>query len=308
VQISSAGNNVFLAGRYRSRENPMKKHLLSIIIIIMFIIGFSVLLYPAVSEYVNSKHASRVISSYSDTIGDASDDKLSHFFTEAEDYNKRLRSTSGAFYQPELVEGYDSALNITGTGIMGYIDIDKLGVELPIYHGVSAEVLQIGIGHLPGTSLPVGGASTHCVVSGHRGLPSARLFTDLNKLEIGDRFTITVLNRILTYEVDQIKVVLPTETADLQIAEGKDYCSLITCTPYGINTHRLIVRGVRTDNDETIKKVGITVKNEAFQISRFITMPITAIPILILALILMFIHDRKGNTKKKAGDSHEEKT
>ena len=284
----------------------MKKHLLSIIIIIMFIIGFSVLLYPAVSEYINAKHASRVISSYSDTIEDASDDRLGAFFTEAEDFNRRLRSTAGAFYEPELVDGYDSALNITGTGIMGYIDIDKLEVELPIYHGVSAEVLQIGIGHLPGTSLPVGGASTHCVVSGHRGLPSARLFTDLNKLEIGDRFTITVLNRILTYEVDQIKVVLPTDTDDLQIADGKDYCSLVTCTPYGINTHRLIVRGVRTDNAETIKKVGISVKNEAFRISRFITMPIAAIPLLILALILMFIHDRRDNAKKKAGGSHEE--
>ena len=283
----------------------MKKHLLSIIIIVMFIIGFSVLLYPAVSEYINTKHASRAISSYSDTIEDASDDSLALFFEEAEDFNKRLRSTAGAFYEPELVKGYDSALNITGTGIMGYIDIDKLEVELPIYHGVSAEVLQVGIGHLPGTSLPVGGASTHCVVSGHRGLPSARLFTDLNKLEIGDRFTITVLNRILTYEVDQIKVVLPTDTEDLQIADGKDYCSLVTCTPYGINTHRLIVRGVRTDNAETIKKVGISVKNEAFRISRFITMPIAAIPLLVLALILMFIHDGRENAKKKAGGSHE---
>lgn len=270
----------------------MKKHFLSIIIIIMFLIGFSVLLYPAVSDYINSKNASHAIANYGETIDKASEDKLEHFFADAAEYNRRLHETQDAFYEPEKVSGYDTALDFTGTGIMGYIDIDKIGVELPVYHGVSPEVLQIGIGHLPGTSLPVGGASTHCVVSGHRGLPSARLFTDLNKMEIGDRFTITVLNRILTYEVDQIKVVLPTETADLQITEGKDYCTLVTCTPYGINTHRLLVRGKRTENAEPEKKVGITVKNEAFLIDRMIVTPIMSIPLLILALILLFLHDR----------------
>lgn len=277
----------------------MKKHFLSISIILMFLIGFSVLLYPAISDYVNSKNASHAIASYGDSIHQTSDDKLEHFFTEAEAYNQRLHDTADAFYIPELVSGYDEALDITGTGVMGYIDIDKLGLELPIYHGVSQEVLQIGIGHLPGTSMPVGGASTHCVVSGHRGLPSAKLFTDLNKMEIGDRFTITVLNRILTYEVDQIKVVLPTESADLQIQEGEDFCTLLTCTPYGINTHRLLVRGKRTENAETSKKTGMTVKNEAFLIDRMIVTPIMSIPLLIPAVILLFLYDKYDNRKHK---------
>ena len=277
----------------------MKKHLLSIIIILMFLIGFSVLLYPAVSEYINSKHASHVISAYNDLLTDANDDKLEHYFTEADDYNTRLDGNRSAFYQPEKVSGYDTSLDITGTGIMGYIDVDKLNIELPIYHGVSPEVLQVGIGHLPGTSLPVGGSSTHAVLSGHRGLPSAKLFTDLNEMEIGDRFRITVLNRIFTYEVDQVKVIQPTDTADLQIETGKDYCTLMTCTPYGINTHRLLVRGVRVENEEAVKKVGIFVKNEAFRIEPMLIMPIAAIPLLIAALILVFIHDKKSTKKEE---------
>ncbi len=276
----------------------MKKHFLTIVIILMFIIGFSVLLYPAVSEYINSKHASHVIASYNDALADTDEDKLEHFFAEAEDYNRRLSRDRDAFYLPERVSGYDDALDITGTGIMGYIDIDKLHVELPVYHGVSPEVLQIGIGHLPGTALPVGGASTHSVLSGHRGLPSAKLFTNLNEMEIGDKFTITVLNRIFTYQVDQVKIILPTETADLQIEDGKDYCTLMTCTPYGINTHRLLVRGVRTENEETVKKVGIIVKNEAFRIDPLVIMPIAAIPLLIVALIVVFIHDKRSKSKK----------
>ena len=249
----------------------------------MFIIGFSVLLYPSVSSYVNSKHASHVISTYSDSVNNVSEDKLEHFFDEADDYNRRLHEKPSAFYNPDIVSGYDQVLDITGTGIMGYIDIDKLNTELPIYHGVAQEVLQIGAGHLTGTSLPVGGDSTHFVLSGHRGLPSAKLFTDLNKMEIGD----------------QVKVVLPTETEDLQIVNGKDYCTLLTCTPYGINTHRLLVRGVRVDDDGNVKKAGIFVKNEAFMIDPLIVMPITAIPLLIVALIVVFIHDKRSRSDNK---------
>lgn len=184
---------------------------------------------------------------------------------------------------------------------MGYIDIDKLNLELPIYHGVSKEVLQIGVGHLPGTSLPVGGESTHAVLSGHRGLPSAKLFTDLNEMEVGDTFTVTVLDRVYTYEVDQIKVVLPSETSDLQIVKGEDHCTLMTCTPYGINTHRLLVRGVRIESAEAVRKVGVVVKNEAFRIDPLIVMPIVAIPFLLIAITAVFIHDKKKNQKKKAG-------
>lgn len=279
----------------------MKKHILNIVIVLMFVIGFSVLLYPAISEYINSKHASRIIASYNETVKNSDEAELKQLIDEADDYNKRLSQNSSAFYNPDLVSGYDDALDITGNGVMGYIDIDKLNLELPIYHGVSKEVLQIGVGHLPGTSLPVGGESTHAVLSGHRGLPSAKLFTDLNEMEVGDTFTVTVLDRVYTYEVDQIKVVLPSETSDLQIVKGEDHCTLMTCTPYGINTHRLLVRGVRIESAEAVRKVGVVVKNEAFRIDPLIVMPIVAIPFLLIAITAVFIHDKKKNQKKKAG-------
>ena len=279
----------------------MKKHILNIVIILMFVIGFSVLLYPAISEYINSKHASRIIASYNETVKNSGEAELKQLIDEADDYNKRLSQNSSAFYTPDLVSGYDDALDITGNGVMGYIDIDKLNLELPIYHGVSKEVLQIGVGHLPGTSLPVGGESTHAVLSGHRGLPSAKLFTDLNEMEVGDTFTVTVLDRVYTYEVDQIKVVLPSETSDLQIVKGEDHCTLMTCTPYGINTHRLLVRGVRIESAEAVRKVGVVVKNAAFRIDPLIVMPIVAIPFLLIAITAVFIHDKKKNQKKKAG-------
>lgn len=276
----------------------MKKHFFSIAIFIMFIVGLSVLLYPAISEYINSKHASRVISEYNEKLSDSSEDELNAVFAKAEDYNKRLHDSPSAFFEPSLVSGYKDTLDITGTGIMGYIDIDRINVELPIYHGISKELLQVGVGHLTGTSLPVGGESTHCVLSGHRGLPSAKLFTDLDELEIGDTFTITILDRRFTYEVDQIKTVLPEEFDDLRIADGKDYCTLLTCTPYGINTHRLLVRGVRTENTEE-KKIGVFVKNEAFRIDPLIVAPIAAVPLLIITFTLIFISDKRQRKKTK---------
>lgn len=276
----------------------MKKHFFSIAIFIMFIVGLSVLLYPAISEYINSKHASRVISEYNEKLSDSSTEELDAVFAKAEDYNKRLHDSPSAFFEPDLVSGYEDTLDITGTGIMGYIDIDRINVELPIYHGIKKEVLQVGVGHLTGTSLPVGGESTHCVLSGHRGLPSAKLFTDLDELEVGDTFTITILDRRFTYEVDQIKIVLPEEFEDLRIADGKDYCTLLTCTPYGINTHRLLVRGVRIENTEE-KKVGVYVKNEAFRIDPLIVAPIAAVPLLIITFTLIFISDKRQKKKTK---------
>ncbi|WP_028516275.1 class C sortase [Ruminococcus flavefaciens] len=276
----------------------MKKHFFSIAIFIMFIVGLSVLLYPAISDYLNSKHASKVISEYNDKLSVSSEEEIEAVFKKAEDYNKRLHDSPSAFFEPSLVSGYKDTLDITGTGIMGYIDIDRINVELPIYHGISKELLQVGVGHLTGTSLPVGGESTHCVLSGHRGLPSAKLFTDLDELEIGDTFTITILDRRFTYEVDQIKTVLPEEFDDLRIADGKDYCTLLTCTPYGINTHRLLVRGVRTENTEE-KKIGVFVKNEAFRIDPLIVAPIAAVPLLIITFTLIFISDKRQRKKTK---------
>lgn len=276
----------------------MKKHFFSIVIFIMFIVGLSVLLYPAISEYINSKHASRVISEYNEKLSDSSEAELDAIFTAAENYNKLLNSNPSAFYEPTLISGYEDTLDITGTGIMGYIDIDRINVELPIYHGIGKAVLQVGAGHLPGTSLPVGGESSHSVLSGHRGLPSAKLFTDLDELEVGDVFTITILNRCFTYEIDQIKIVLPEESDDLRIVDGKDYCTLLTCTPYGINTHRLLVRGVRVENTE-VKKAGVFVKNEAFRIDPLIVAPIAAVPLLIITFTLIFISDKRQKKKPK---------
>ncbi len=285
----------------------MRKHLTTVLIIVMFIVGLSVLLYPAISNYINQKNASNVISEYNDKLENTSSDRIDSMFAQAQDYNKRLGETSSAFYNPELVKGYDTTLDITGTGIMGYIDIDRIGVELPIYHTVDDSVLSAGAGHLEGTSLPIGGASTHCVLSGHRGLPSAKLFTDLDELEVGDEFTITVLDQKLTYRIDRIKTVKPSETEDLQIESGKDYCTLMTCTPYGINSHRLLLRGVRVETAE--EKPGIFVKNEAFRIDPLVVTPIVAVPMLVAALVFVLVRDHISKKKKKlakeAGGSEE---
>ena len=276
----------------------MKKHLSTILIIVMFIVGLSVLLYPAISNYINSKHASRAINDYSEKTDKTDSESIAKLFEKAEAYNKKLSEEPSAFFSPDKVGNYDSTLDITDTGIMGYIDIDRIGVELPIYHSVEEDMLQMGAGHLEGTSLPIGGRSTHCVLSGHRGLPSAKLFTDLDDLEIGDEFYITVLNRKLTYRIDQIKTVLPNETDDLQIVSGKDYCTLMTCTPYGINTHRLILRGVRVNNTE--EKPGVFVSNEAFRIDPFIVTPIVAVPMLVVTLIIVLIRDRREKKRRNA--------
>lgn len=275
----------------------MRKHLTTIIIIVMFIVGLSVLLYPAISNYINQKNASKVIGEYNDKLENTSDDRIEDMYAQAQDYNKRLADTASAFYNPESVKGYETTLDITGTGIMGYIDIDRIGVELPIYHTVDESVLGTGAGHLEGTSLPVGGESTHCVLSGHRGLPSAKLFTDLDELEVGDEFTITVLNKKLTYRIDQIKTVKPSETEDLQIESGKDYCTLMTCTPYGINSHRLLLRGVRVETAQD--KPGIFVKNEAFRIDPLVVTPIVAVPMLVVVLIFVLVRDHRSKKKEE---------
>lgn len=282
----------------------MKRHLSTIVILVMFIVGSSVLLYPAISEYINSRNASKVIAVHNEAVEKAAAEELEQLWAEAREYNLKLSQDPSAFFAPERLEGYEQLLDISGAGIMGYIDIDRIKVELPIYHGVDKGVLQIGVGHLEGSSLPVWGSGTHCVLSGHRGLPSAKLFTDLDELTIDDTFTLTILGRKLTYRVDQIKTVKPGETDDLQIVPGKDYCTLLTCTPYGINTHRLLVRGVRVDSQA--EQAGIFVPNEAFLIDPLIVTPIAAIPMLAVLLTIVFISDAR---KKKTNDtvSKEEK-
>ena len=274
----------------------MKKHLSTILILILLLVGLSVLLYPAISAYINSKHASRIVASYQESVDNADDDRLAELFAGAEDYNRRLMADPDAFFFPDRLSGYRNTLDITGTGIMGNIMIDRIKVELPIYHGTDASVLQVGAGHIEGTSLPVGGAGTHCVLSGHRGLPSARLFTDLDQLEIGDTFTITVLDEVLTYQIDQIKIVLPTEYSDLLPVPGEDLCTLVTCTPYGINTHRLLVRGKRIETVQ--QKPGIRVSNEAFKIDPLIVTPIASIPMVLVVLIAAGFRPKRKKSQK----------
>ena len=277
----------------------MRKNLSTIILILIFLVGLSVMLYPSVSDAVNRKHQSRAVAGYAEKVEQLSDADYQTYFDAADAYNRQFNTTPNAFYKPDLVSGYAQTLDISGTGIMGYITIPKISVELPIYHGTDEGVLQVAAGHLEGSSLPVGGAGTHAVISAHRGLPSAKLFTNLDELEVGDRFTITVLDRVLTYEVDQISIVLPTEIDQLLPTEGMDYVTLMTCTPYGINTHRLLVRGKRVETTESQKHIRVAA--DAFRIEPIIVAPILAIPMLLAALVGVLVapHLRKRSKRRR---------
>ena len=282
----------------------MKKNRSTIILILIFLVGLSVMLYPTVSDYINQKNQSRAVASYSEEVENLSDVDYQAYFDAADDYNRRLAETPDAFYRPEEVSGYTDTLDVSGTGIMGYITISKIGVELPVYHGTSDGVLQVAAGHLEGSSLPVGGAGTHAVISAHRGLPSAKLFTNLDELEVGDTFTITVLDRVLTYEVDQISIVLPTETDSLKVVDGKDYVTLMTCTPYGINTHRLLVRGKRIENAENQKHIRVTA--DALRIEPIIVAPALAVPMLLVVLVVMLAVPHLRKRKNQREENHHE--
>ena len=280
----------------------MRAHKTIIILTLGFLIGISVLLYPAFSSYWNSKTQSRAIVDYESVLEHLEPEDYSAIFQTAHDYNEALRAVEFPLMNYDDVPGYYDALKIEGTSIIGYVKIAKIGVELPVYHGTSDEVLNLGVGHLEGSSLPVGGESTHCVMSAHRGLPSAKLFTDLDRLEPGDTFQVTVLDQVLTYQVDQIKVITPREIEDLQIVEGKDYCTLFTCTPYGVNTHRLLVRGIRI---ETItEKPVIYVANEAFRIEPLLVTPAVAASMVFIFLIHLMVKYREPPKKKEGESDH----
>lgn len=279
----------------------MRAHKTVIILTLGFLIGISVLLYPAFSNYWNSKTQSRAIVDYESVLEYLEPEDHSAIFQAAYDYNDALQAVEFPLQNYKEVPGYYDTLKIEGSSIIGYVKIDKIGVELPIYHGTSDEVLNRGVGHLEGTSLPVGGTSTHSVMSAHRGLPSAKLFTDLDRLEMGDTFQVTVLDQVLTYQVDQVKVITPQEFKDLLIVDGMDYCTLFTCTPYGINTHRLLVRGIRI---ETIKeKPVLYVANEAFRIEPLLVTPVVAAPMVLVFLIHLMVKYREP-PKKKEGESN----
>ena len=269
-----------------------KKNWSNIILIVVFFVGLSVLLYPTVSDYWNSLHQSRAIAAYSDAVEEMDTSDYERMWAEADAYNEKLyESGHGLGLKKKEKKEYNNLLNVSGTGIMSYIEIPKIKCSLPIYHGTDEGVLQIAIGHIEGSSLPVGGVNTHCVLSGHRGLPSAKLFSNLDKLEEGDIFMIRTLDQTLTYEVDQIRIVLPDEVDDLKIEEGQDLCTLVTCTPYGINTHRLLVRGHRVANREEAEAVRVTA--DAMQVDNRIVAACIAVPVLLILLAGIFVSGRR---------------
>lgn len=268
----------------------------TLILVAALLVGIGLLLYPSFADYWNSFHQSRAVMSYAEHVSDMNAEEYDRLLAEARDYNGRFVEDGLDWHMTEEDRAaYESALNVDGNGIMGYIKIPKIDVMLPIYHGTEEKVLQTSIGHLESSSLPVGGESTHCLLSGHRGLPSARLFTDLDQLREGDTFTITVLNDTLTYEVDHTWIVEPEDLTHLQIEKGKDLCTLITCTPYGINTHRLLVRGHRIPNADG----GAMVVADAIQIRPVFIAPFLAIPILVLLLIWVLISTSVSRRKIK---------
>lgn len=270
----------------------MKKRLSTILLILVFLVGVSLLLYPTVSARYNATRQSRAIASYVEELDKLDETETEKIFEDAVSYNKSLaESENKIVLNPEQREKYNQTLNATGNGIMGYVEIASISCYLPIYHGTQEEILQIAVGHIEGSSLPTGGASTHCVLSGHRGLPSAKLFTDLDKLSTGDVFTVNVLDKTLTYEVYEILTVLPHEVDELKIEENQDLCTLVTCTPYGINTHRLLVKGRRIETQSEVSEVRVV--SEAMQIEPIIVATVIAIPILILLMILLLLQPKR---------------
>ena len=275
-----------------------KSDIVTFILVAVLLVGLSLLLYPSVSDYWNSFHSSRAIASYSEEIAKLNEEKFDQLWQEAYDYNASLLERSnGYILDDRQKQQYNNIFNVLGNGLMGYIEIPSIKVELPIYHGTEESVLQIAVGHLDWTSLPAGGTGTHCVLSGHRGLTSARLFTDLDKLDVGDVFMLCVLNDTLTYEVDKISIVEPQETGSLLIDKNEDYCTLVTCTPYGVNTHRMLVRGHRIANADD---ASVRVTADAVQIEPIVAAPMFALPILLVLLIALLFPSK--SKKKNGGD------
>lgn len=274
----------------------------TILLVLILLAGLSLLLYPSVSDYWNSLHQSRTIATYAEEVANLDTDEYLELWDAAAEFNASITKRDNIFLLTKSErDHYEELLNLSGNGIMGYIEIPSIDCTLPIYHGTDEGVLQIAVGHLDWTSLPIGGESTHCVLSGHRGLPSAKLFTNLDKLVVGDVFMLRILDEVLTYEVDQILIVEPNDMDALQMVPGQDLCTLVTCTPYGINSHRLLVRGHRIDNIPEAKIVHVTA--DATQIEPMIVAPIVAIPMLLMLLLFLLLPKTK---KKSRGDTDEE--
>ncbi len=283
-------------GEEKGKQKKKKRgpSISTIVLVIILLAGVGILLYPSVSDWWNSMHATRAIAGYVTAVEDMSGQEKEAILEEARAYNTRLPNGVNFTLTEEQRAEYNSLLDITGTGIMGYVQISAIGVNLPIYHSVDESVLQIAIGHIPGSSLPVGGERTHAILSGHRGLPSAKLFSDLDQMVEGDTFTVNIMDQTTTYMVDQIRIVLPEETDELAIRDGRDYCTLVTCTPYGINTHRMLVRGRRIDNIAG----EVVVVAEAVRIPTYVVIPAVGVPLLFILLVIMLIYYRRLGPRK----------
>ena len=295
------------------RQKKKKSHRVSnLVLVLILLTGAAIMAYPAFSEYWNSLHQSRAIMGYAQRVAELTNEEYESIWSSALDYNERLPDLPNRWlvdHDEDLKADYETQLNADGTGNMGFITIPKINVNLPVYHGTSDSVLQTSIGHIAGTSLPAGSAHTdeedflvpdfasHCVLSGHRGLPSARLFSDLDAMEVGDVFYLTILDQTLTYEVDKITVILPEEMEELEIIPGKDLCTLMTCTPYGINTHRLLVRGSRIENEK--KKLNVRITADGLRIDPLYVAPFIAVPVLILMVmwVLVMTSGRRRNRR-----------
>lgn len=281
-------------------SKKLKKQIPNIIFGLIFLAGLCIFLYPSVSNYINSKHQSHVVKGYQEALVSITEDDYDRLWREAIAYNEELaqRPMSFKLTDDQLAE-YNKIMDPTGTGVIGTIEIENIGVNLPIYHGTEETVLQTGIGHLEGTSFPTGTKSTHAILSGHRGLPSAKLFTDLDQMIVGDTFLLHIMNQTFAYQVDQINIVLPEETQDLAIVDGKEYVTLVTCTPYGVNTHRLLVRAKRVDYNEETKLI---VPADATRYNNMIVAPFIAAPMILLLFVIFLFLTRKPK-EKKAGNN-----
>lgn len=280
-------------------EKGKKKKRISfstVILVFILLVGVAILLYPSISDWWNSMHATQAIAGYVTAVEDLSGKEREEMLEAAKAYNESLANGVDFTMTEEEYKIYEDLLNVAGTGIMGYVQISAIGVNLPVYHSVDESVLQIAVGHIPGSSLPVGGERTHCILSGHRGLPSAKLFSDLDQMVEGDTFTLNVMGQTITYMVDQIRIVLPEETDELAIKPGRDYCTLVTCTPYGVNTHRMLVRGKRIENIAG----EVVVVAEAIRIPTYVVIPAVGIPLLFITLtVALIVSSVKGRRKSK---------
>ncbi len=285
-------------GKQKKKKKKKKVSITNILLVLIMLTGIGILAYPSVSDWWNSMHATQAIAGYVEAVETMSKEEKEAIFAKAKEYNDSLPNGVNFNISEEQYAEYASILDVTGTGIMGYIQIQSIGVNLPVYHGVDEGILQIAVGHIPGSSFPIGGERTHAVMSGHRGLPSAKLFSDLDKLKEGDVFTVTVLDETFTYMIDQIRIVLPEETDELAIVDDKEYATLVTCTPYGVNSHRMLMRGHRIANID-----GKATPADAVKIPTYIVIPAVGIPLLFVVLLGMLIYYRKKKPGKTAQET-----